>query len=386
MKIAINTRLLLKGKLEGIGWHNYEICRRLVERHPDDEFLFLFDRPYAPEFVFADNVTPLVIPPPARHPLLWQLWFERSVPRVLGRLQPDVFLSPDGYCSLRSRVPTVMVTHDIAHLHYPNQIPFLVRRFYEQQVPRYLQRADRVVTVSTFVKNDIVHHYQVNPDKIEVAHNGGREAFFPINEAEKQQIRDQYADGDAYFFYLGALHPRKNIIRLIRAFDLFRERTAAPVKLLIGGRLAWHTAALKRTYQRARHKSDIHLLGYLPDQEIRRIMGAATALTYVSLFEGFGLPLLEAMHCETPVITSNLSSMPEVAGDAALLVDPKSETSIAEAMEELYAQPDLRTDLIQEGRRQREKFSWDKKAESCRKSPCGKLLDIFSCHQYIARQ
>ena len=117
MRIAVNTRFLIKCKMEGLGWHNYELCKALVKAHPEDEFLFLFDRPFDRSFIFADNVKGYIIPPPARHPLLWYAWFELSLPVFFGFYRPDVFLSPDSYCSLSARVPTLMITHDIAHIH-----------------------------------------------------------------------------------------------------------------------------------------------------------------------------------------------------------------------------------------------------------------------------
>jgi glycosyltransferase involved in cell wall biosynthesis len=363
MRIAVNTRFLLPGKLEGLGWHNYELCKRLVEQHPEDTFIFLFDRPFAEEFVFGPNVIPVVVPPPARHPILWYWWFEWSVPRFLRKHEADVFLSPDSYCSLRSRVPTAMITHDIAHVHYPEQIPVLVRRYYDYYVPRFLQRADHILTVSGFVKQDIERQYGLASAKITVAHNGLRGNFNPLSAKEKAEARSEYAAGENYFFYLGAVHPRKNVDRLIRAFDQFKTRTGAPVKLLIGGRMAWQTGTIKAAYEVSDHQSDIKFLGYIPDADVQRLLGGALALTYVSLFEGFGLPILEAMHAEVPVITSDRSSMPEVAGEAALLVDPEAIDDIALAMERMYQEPELGLQLIEAGRSQRANFDWDETVE-----------------------
>jgi glycosyltransferase involved in cell wall biosynthesis len=359
MRIAVNTRFLLPDRLEGIGWFTYEVVRRLVDRRPEDEFIFLFDRPFDPAFVFADNVKPVVVPPPARHPLLWYLWFEWSVPWVLRRKQADVFFSPDGYCSLRSKVPTVMVTHDIAHEHYPEQVPPLVRRYYQHFVPRYIQRADQVVTVSQATAKDIQAHYGTPAQKLHPACNGVRSVFRPLSEEEKTRTRQAFAEGQEYFFYLGAVHPRKNLARLIAAYDQFRKRTSAPVKLLIGGRFAWQTGEVDAAYRQAEYRDDIVFLGYLDGADLPRLVGAALALTYVSLFEGFGVPVLEAMHCDVPIITSNVSSLPEVAGEAALLVDPTDVSAIAQAMERVQKDESLRTALVAKGGQQRERFSWE---------------------------
>lgn len=360
MRIAVNTRLLLAGQLEGIGRFKHEVARRLVARRPQDDFLFLFDRPFDERFRYAANVHPLRIPPPARRDFLWQLWFEWSLPYVLKRQQADVFLSMDGYCSLRTKVPTVMVTHDIAHVHYPDQIPAWALRYYNKYVPRYLDRAEQIVTVSNFCKQDIHQHYQVPLEKISVACNAPSPTFQPINAVAKAKVRAAYAQEQEYFFYLGALHPRKNIVRLLEAFASFKARTAAPVKLLIAGRFAWQTGEIKAAFEKSPVKEDIHFLGYVSDEELPRLVASALALTYVSLFEGFGVPLLEAMQSQVPVLTSTVSSLPEVAGEAALLVDPESTAAIAQGMIRLYQERELREKLIAAGEQQVQTFTWEK--------------------------
>ena len=190
-------------------------------------------------------------------------------------------------------------------------------------------------------------------------HNGCRVGFVPIQDSEKKQIRNEFANGQEYFFYTGAIHPRKNIPRLIRAFDLFKQKTAAPVKLLLAGRFAWETGEVKSTFEQANSRADIHFLGYVADEKLPLLMASALALTYVSLSEGFGLPVLEAMHTDTPVLASDTTSLPEVAGEAGLLVDPLSEPAIAAGLEKLWSDRAFAQNLVEKGRLQREKFSWD---------------------------
>jgi len=363
MKIAVNTRLLLKNRLEGIGRVTYEIVRRLVAQHPEDEFIFCFDRPYGEEFIFGKNVKSLVISPPSRHPFLWYLWFEQALPRALNKHQPDIFYSPDGYNSLNLNCPSVMVTHDLAHLHYPKEIPFLVRKYYDYYVPKYLEKSDQIISVSHATKTDIVEQYKIPSDKISVVHNGNRDGFFKIEKEQKKSTRAKYSIGCKYFFYLGAVHPRKNLERLILAFDLFKQSTGSNVKLLIGGRLAWQNDAVQRIFEQSVYKADIKFLGFIPEEDLPFLLGSALAMIYVSLFEGFGLPILEAMFAEVPVITSNVSAMPEVAGEAALLVDPLSVGELVLAMQKIYKDKSLRKSLVEAGKIQREKFSWDRAAE-----------------------
>jgi glycosyltransferase involved in cell wall biosynthesis len=362
LKIAVNTRFLLKDKLEGIGWFTYEVLQRLVKLRPEDEFIFYFDRPFDESFVFGNNVKAVRLFPPARHPFLWYLWFEWSLPMAMKRDGAEVFLSPDGYCSLSTKVPTIMVAHDIAHHHFPEQVPYWARLYYNYFIPRYLKKADRIITVSQFTKKDIETSYSIDPDKMTVAHNGGRGTFMPLVEKVQDQVRAEFSEGCPYFFYTGAVHPRKNVHRLIAAFDAFKKKQDSNAKLLIGGRFAWQTGVVKTSYEQAEFKKDILFLGYLAEEELTSLMASALALVYVSNFEGFGLPVLEAMHCEVPVITSTVSSLPEVAGDAAILVSPDNTVEIEHALESLWSQPELRSNLIQKGKVRRTQFSWQKTA------------------------
>ena len=360
MRVAVNTRFLLKDHLEGVGGYTHEVCRRLVKRYPQHEFFFLFDRPYSPEFIYSDNVQPLVLFPQARHPWLWKWYFEYSIPRIFKKYQPDVFFSPDGFVSLRSKVRTVIVMHDLAYTHYPEQVSRATYTYYKKYVPKFVRRADAIIAVSEFTKQDIVQQFHIPPDKIHVGYNDCKPEFCPLTEVQKTDIKKEHTGGKEYFFYAGSIHPRKNVARLIRAFDLFKSTSGAPIQLLIAGRKWWQTDAVDNAYEEAQHKKDICFLGYVPNAEMARLMGASMALVYPSLFEGFGVPVLEAMHCEVPIITSDVSSLPEVAGDAALLVNPTSVDSIADAMQQLYRDSTLREKLVRNGQQQRQQFNWEK--------------------------
>lgn len=363
MKIAINTRFLLGEQLEGIGRYTYEVSKRLVARHPEHEFLFLFDRPYDQRFIFSEKVTPLVLSPPARHPLLWYLWFEWAVPRALKKYKADVFFSPDGYLSLRTKVPTLMTVHDLAFEHYPEQVPIVSRYYYPYFSRRFCRRADHILAVSEFTKKDIVKQYHIAKEKITVCGNGCREGFVPLSPSEKEAVRGEYSNGHEYFLYVGAVHPRKNVHRLIEAFGRFKKRTRSTVKLLIAGRFAWQTGVVKTAYEQSSYQQDIEFLGYVADEELPRLMGSTMCFVYPSLFEGFGIPLLEAMHAEVPFITSYVSSLPEVAGKAGKLIDPLITDQIAIAMQEVHEDAALRARMIEAGKAQREKYSWEKTAK-----------------------
>lgn len=362
MKIAVNTRLLLKDKLEGIGWVAYETLCRIVTSHPDVEFYFLFDGKPDPRFLFGENVKPVVLFPPARRSLLYVWFFELSVTRALRKIQPDLFFSPDGYMSLRSKVPAVIQFHDLNFEHFPNDMPKKYLWHYKYFFPKFAAKAKRIVTVSEFSKQDIIDCYHIDSDKIDVAYNGVNEIFTPITAEEKIDIRNLYTGGNPYFMFVGSLHPRKNLARLFRAFDLFKSQTQSDVKLLIVGEKRWWTGPISDAFEAMHFKDEVIFTGRLSAEVLHKVTAAALASVYVSYFEGFGIPILEAFRCDTPVITSNVTSMPEVARDAALLVDPFSESSIADAMNAVLDE-EIRRNLIEKGRERALDFSWDKTAE-----------------------
>ena len=362
MKIAVNTRFLLKNKLEGIGWFTYESLKRITRQHPEHEFVFLFDRPYAEEFIFSDNVTGRVLFPPARHPLLWYWWFEYSVTAALKQIKPDIFLSTDGYLSLACEVPQVIVMHDLAFEHFPDHVNALTARYYRHFTPKFAKKAKRIATVSEYSKQDIVKLYDIAPVKIDVVYNGSNELFVPLREEEKVKIRQQFTGGHPYFIYAGALQPRKNIINLFLAFDSFKKNNSCNAKLVMAGR-NWSYHEAMKVHEAMQYREEVIFPGHLTRTDLSRLLGAAEALVYISLFEGFGIPIVEAMHCDVPVITSNISSMPEVAGEAGLLVDPYSVADIAEKMQLMFGNESLKSRLIEMGRLQRQQFTWQRTAD-----------------------
>jgi glycosyltransferase involved in cell wall biosynthesis len=364
MKIAVNTRLLVKNKLEGIGWFTFENLKRICQQHPEHEFFFIFDRKYDPGFIFSDNIKPLVIGPQARHPFLYYLWFGYSIPYILKKIKADLFLSPDGYLSLgMKKIPQLAVFHDLNFEHYPEDLPFLERKNYKHFFPKYARHATRIATVSEYSKSDIVEQYQIEADKIDVVYNGANEAFEPIPEQLQTQVREKYTQGKPYFVFVGALHPRKNLVNLFKAFDVFKKASDNPVKLLIVGEKKWWTEKIETAYNQMQHKNAVCFSGRLSAENLHKVLASALALTYVSYFEGFGIPIIEAYRCHVPVITSNVTSMPEIAGDAALIIDPFDINSIADAMSEIYTKPGLRQQLIEKGKIRMQEFTWQKSAD-----------------------
>jgi glycosyltransferase involved in cell wall biosynthesis len=362
MVIAVNTRFLLADYLEGYGNFIEETFRRITQNHPEHQFIFIFDRPFPDRFLFGKNIKGVVTGPPARHPLLWKLWYDLKVPAVLLKYKADVFVSCDGYCSLRTRVPQCLVIHDLAFLHFPDSIRRSHLLFYRRYTPKFIRKAATVATVSRFSVRDIMEQYKTDAAKLDVVYNGVKEIFHPLSMDEKAATREKYTDGKEYFLCTGSIHPRKNLINLLKAFSVFKKRQQTNMKLVLTGRLAWKYESFQKSLQSYKYRKDVVMTGYVEDAELVKLTGSAYGMVYPSLFEGFGVPVLEAMRSDVPVITSAASAMEEMAGEAVLYADPENHTAIADKMMLLYKDEKLRKELIQKGRQVAAGYTWDQTA------------------------
>jgi glycosyltransferase involved in cell wall biosynthesis len=361
LRIALNARFLIEGKMEGIGYSCWEIYRRMIELNPQHTFILFFDRPYSTVFTTFKNVIPVVMSPPARHPILWFIWFEWAVPKALKKWKADVFFSHDGFTSLRSTIPVFLTVHDLAFLAFPKQVPFLVYHFYRIFTPLYLKKANHIFTVSNFVKEDIQTKYGIHPSKISVIYNGSRNMM--TNDLEP--INHKIPSSSSYFFYYGAIHPRKNIENAIKAYNLFRAQNEGEILFLFAGRMAWSTGEVEKAWKESPYAEDIHFLGYLSDASIAHYLKHALALVYISLHEGFGMPIIEAFAAETPVITSNNGALSEISGQGALLVNPLDIHDIVRGMNEIHKNTSLRRSLTEAGKKELNRFNWDNSAQIC---------------------
>lgn len=356
MKIAVNTRMLLP-RLEGIGNYTLEVMRHMVAQHPEDEFHFFFDRKYDPKFIFGPNVTPHVIWPQARHPLLWTLWFDHMIQRKLAELKPDVFFSPEAFLSMKTEVPTVMTVHDLAYLEFPEGTQKSHLRYLKKHLPLFLKRANRISCVSTFTQTHLLSFYPQFGAKCQVHHNGLSSGFTPLSNDSKEAVKLKYTEGKPYFLYLGAIHPRKNVLRLLRAFEGLKKEVNSEHKLVLAGHFSWDNNELTAAINSSPFKKDIVLLDHIIEERYR-LMGAADAFCYLSLFEGFGLPVLEAMACGIPVVTSKGSAMEEVGGCDVLVANPLIVEDIKQEMIRIINDESLSKKLSEQGQIRAKKFSW----------------------------
>ncbi len=365
MKIAVNTRWLLQNKLEGIGNFSHNLLSRLVKNQPEVEFDFYFDRPFHASFLYGKNVNGIRLMPPARHPYLWYIWYEYSLKRKLNQTKPDLFFSPDGFIPTTGKTKTLNTIHDLNFEHNPDWVPSNVAKYYKKFFPLCTKVATRLITVSEFSKKDVENTYGIADDKIDVVYNSASSTFIKKSDDEISNFKAQYTQGQPYFIFLGALNPRKNLQNIFPAFD----KLNSDHKLVVVGEKMHWDLEIEQAYKNMANQDAVVFTGRLASADLNTALSGATALVFPSLFEGFGIPIIEAFRAETAVITANNSSMPEVAGDAAILVNAESQDEITLAMQKLESEPELRKSLIKKGKVQAEKFDWDASAK--------KLWDIM---------
>ncbi len=363
MKIAVNTRLVIKNKMDGIGLFTWQTFSLLAKQHPEIDFYFIFDRKPYEEFLAAKNIHPIIIRPITRHIYVFPYWYQIALKNVLKKLKPDIFIATDGMFPLNSNIKTLAIIHDLNFEHHPELLPKNVLNYYKKYFPKFAQQANQIATVSEFSKNDIVQTYKIEASKIDVVFNGASKKFKPISEVEKQIVKDKFTEGVNYFLFVGTIHPRKNVPMLLKAFNQYKLESGSSLKLLIAGKKMWSNAETTQLLNELEHKKDIVFTGRVNDKELAQLTAAAKAITYIPIFEGFGIPLLEGMQCGVPVITSNITSMPEVVGSAGILVNPFNQNEIAQAMQKITTNNNFHKELSSKSILQATKFSWEKTAQ-----------------------
>ena len=287
-----------------------------------------------------------------------RLWTHlRLSAELLRRPRPDVLFVPAHVLPLAHPLPSVVTVHDLGYRYFPEAHPTAQRLYLDWSTRFSARGATRVIADSQATRHDLVRFYGIPESKIRVVYPGFDETLALTDPA---RVRARYGLPQAYVLHVGTLQPRKNIGRLIEAMELLKTR-APGVRLVLAGRAGWLSEPI---VARARALPGlVQLLDYVPDEDLAGLYSGARAFAFPSLYEGFGFPVLEAMACGTPVVCANTSSLPELAGDAALLVDPLDTTALASTLGRLLDDPSLRASLTERGLAQVRQFSWAKAAE-----------------------
>lgn len=357
MKVAISTSVIQRGK-SGVARYVFELVAALL-RQPGDHRLLLYvlEEDLTLFDAVRDRVELVSVPEKWRSPVKNVFWHQFVLPRLLRRAGVDLLHIPS-YRRMVWKAPCPMVAtiHDLAPFRLAEKYDRL-RMFYGRHIARRLAlRQEAILTVSEFTAGDIGHFFGIPRDRIHVTGNG-------IDHRRFHPDTPQKSDETPFFLYVSRLeHPAKNHVRLIEAFDRFKTVTGSDWRLVLGGS-DWHGAeVIREAAAKARHADAIEFPGFVSDEALPDLYRRAGAFVYPSLFEGFGLPPVEAMACGCPVISSDQGSLPEVVGDAALLIDPTSVEELGEALITLAARPNVRADLIQRGLARARTYDWDETA------------------------
>jgi glycosyltransferase involved in cell wall biosynthesis len=375
MRIAIDYSAAVNQRA-GVGRLVRNQVLALAEVDPDNDYRLVYARPNRgsdPQFPRARNFS--------RHELsvrerwLTILWHRAKIPVPADWFSGpvDLYHSPDFVLPPLRHARGILTVHDLAFLMRPECADASLRAYLEEVVPRSVRRADFIIADSENTRNDLVVLLGVRPSSIAVVPGGVEDRFAPVTDAAQlRQARRHLGVGDAPFVLaIGVLEPRKNLNRLMDAFFALKEsgRVAPDLKLVLAGGKGWLFDGIFEHHAASPIHDDILLPGFVPDELLPAVYSAAEALAFPSLYEGFGLPILEAMACGTPVVASWASCLPEVAEGAALLIDPTNVESLTNSLEQALTDPDARTQLIEQGRRRASEYSWRRAAEG--------LLDVY---------
>ncbi|GAB4445434.1 MAG: glycosyltransferase family 1 protein [Chloroflexi bacterium OHK40] len=292
---------------------------------------------------------------------LRRLWTHARLGPALARARPDLLFVP-AHVIPAMHPPSVVTIHDLGYLAFP-EAHTARRRLELHLTTRWsLRSARRVIAISSATRDDLVRHYQADPARIAVVHHGLSPGFCPVAPETVAAVRARYGIDQDYFLYVGTIQPRKNLARLIEAFALMQDTGSNPTPplLVIAGRRGWLSAPIERLATELGLDGRVRFVGYLPEHDLPAMLSGATAFVFPSLYEGFGMPVLEAMACGAPVLTSTTSALPEVAGDAALMVDPADTGAIAAALVRLAGEPKLRAELRVRGLDRAAHFTWER--------------------------
>ncbi|HEY8047707.1 MAG TPA: glycosyltransferase family 1 protein [Ramlibacter sp.] len=366
MRVAYNATSLI-GPLTGIGQYAYQLALRIAQREDVDLFMFyahFFERRVAPRSHPYQNLRGMLrsLVPFAYDIAIWRR--QRKFTLGAQSIKFDVYHEPN-FLAFEFDGPLVLTVHDLSWIRYPHTHPKERVRAMHKYFEPSLRRASIVLTVSEFVKREVIEVFGIDPSKIRVTPNGLDAAFRPMGEHEAHSALARH--GLAYRSYLlsvGTLEPRKNLQATVQAYSTLPKELRAQFPLVIVGAKGWHTQEIQSVLAPLVASGEAKVLGYLERDDLAAVTAGAAALVYPSIYEGFGLPPLEAMGCGVPVISSNVSSLPEVVGDTGLLVDPFDIDAIAAGMRTMLEDASLRASLGMKALERSTAFTWEACADA----------------------
>jgi glycosyltransferase involved in cell wall biosynthesis len=357
MLIGIDASRVTRARRTGTEAYSLHLIRALIEAGCEHQFRLYTPVPFPSDLL--DDLEWVENPCGEMHVIPFpRLWTHVRLAWEVWRRAPDVLFVPAHVMPLVCSVPAAVTVHDLGYLYHPEAHRPFDRWYLDWTTRRHARLAACIIADSQATRADLIRHYQADPQRVAVVYPGLDTALARTDDAEAiSAAKARRGIGGDYLLYLGTLQPRKNLVRLVEAFAGLQP-SAPNVRLVLAGQKGWLYDDLFARVDDLGVQDRVVFTGYVAEEDKSPLLSGALALVYPSLYEGFGLPILEAMACGTPVLTSNVSSLPEVAGDAALLVDPLDTDAIAVGMSRLITETDLRNTLIEKGYARVRKFSW----------------------------
>lgn len=347
----------------GLGRYAESLARALAEEIPDQLSLF-YNREQGIASLAGLEALKQATVSLAYKPWRMLVWMGQLSRIPFNRLVPgaSLFHATEHLLMPLKAVPTVMTVHDLIFHHLPEHHKPLNRWYLNGTMPLYCRRADAIIAVSDATRRDLISAYGLPPEKIAVIHEAAAPHFQPQSEDARSRVRQDYGLPERYILYVGTIEPRKNLERLLQAWAPLYQARECPALVIVGKR-GWLSDGFFAALEACPAREGVVLTGYVQDGDLPAVYAGATAFVFPSLYEGFGLPPLEAMACGTPVICANASSLPEVVGDAALLIDPLDGASLQHALRHLSADTALQESLRAQGLARSATFSWRRAAQ-----------------------
>lgn len=378
MRIAFDAQLLFEKQKTGIGWNSKKMIDELIQLPGNEYHLNCFNfrkNPERDQLIRQYREKGCIVHECKWMPASVYNHLERLIPfpyRFIFRENADITQFFNYTIPLGVKSKQITIVHDMAYKAYPDTVAQKTKHWLDSHLEQYCRRADIIITVSEFSKKEIMKYLAVPSEKIHVVYNGVdldqyREAD---NTQNIENIKKKYGITGAYLLYLGTLEPRKNLGSLLEAYMHLKEEQEPVPKLVLAGKKGWLYDSIFEKVKEYGLQENVVFPGYIAANDAPILLSGALLFVFPSLYEGFGIPPLEAMACGTPVITSNSSSLPEVTGDAAILTDPLDIQGLKNAMQKLINSPELRLELKEKGKLRAEQFSWRASAK--------RLLDIYN--------
>ncbi len=359
LNIGMNTRFI-QTEISGIGKYVLNLMKKIPYFGKNQYYFYEYNNAAILKPVEMENVHYIVPDMYAKSRIARIGWEQIYFSQRLKKDKIDIFHGPSFMLSIFKSCKSIITVHDLTFLHFPQGFNFSTKLYYYFFFRRSLNIADMIIADSYSTKKDLIEHYHIHPNKIQVIYLGVDDIFKRVtNKKIIQEVKQKYSLPDTYVLFVGLLSPRKNIRRVLRAFAQLNTNH----KFVIVGNKGWLYEPIFKLINDLNLKEKVIFTGYADAEDLPAIYSGAEALVFPSFYEGFGIPILEAMACGCPVITSNISSMPEVAGDAAIFVDPYSINEIKDAMITIILDKNKKQELIKKGYSQVKKFSWQKMAE-----------------------